>query len=689
MQKNKIFKFLIITLCVIVLGSDVAYANGTNTNDQGQQGNAQNANSSQSAWTGYEGVYAAVYIGNQKQGDVVVENSAKQSAKSNSKYETGGMEAKTESVITGNKGSGTYGSTRGDSNNNFTSVEFKDSLYHSGSHSSVSKEVLGINSIEDAYNILGAQAFGGMSLQQVKDNAANITVTMEPVAEIRYTDPATGQKTGVVGTVSSLKEWYEANGSEINSFGFHAVMGNEHASKAIQLYESAGCSSGMSAACDALFNNVLDEIRGLGMLWLKDFLEEECVPGSPACPNIPDTPNPDTCPTSPNVSLETNASANCSVSNYSYKNYRENSESYKGAIACEVLCEESYSVGMPSIPLVYAGQYFTVSNLNVTYNGSCNKYDYSYYYECEWNKIETEYNSKLSACYAREESEQASCLSSVDSWYDAEQLAYNTMKTNCQNLTPGSVSQGDSNAWNMDLGFGVKWPSNSNRYISIGTATNASETDATKYYDNGSNMATTPINLQNGNLNYTISMAGIFSSKFLERMGSGVQTSMSCPYSVVVRDNFDGPWCPPDTECGDPTTTFQMVKLKVEYRSIDLNNPFPGINGTGRKPGRNWVYNNAVETYITQNRGVEGEDVYSSKEPLYVIKLDSNNIRDIREYNDDHAYDDFTLSCTEGKGTECKSDFLRDKNLIVSGTCKDIGTVEEFYTCADKIVPVG
>ena len=157
---------------------------------------------------------------------------------------------------------------------------------------------------------------------------------------------------------------------------------------------------------------------------------------------------------------------------------------------------------------------------------------------------------------------------------------------------------------------------------------------------------------------------------------------ISCPYKIVERNIKNH--CKPTASnnyCGDPDNSFPMPKIKMVYRPINLNYPFPGQDGKGRTPGLNWNIE-AINQYITNNRGVTTEEVYK-KEPLYVIKLDAKKIREIREYNKENKYDDFTLSCTLGKGTECISEFLREHNLIESGTCKDI-TSDNFYSCADK-----
>ena len=141
------------------------------------------------------------------------------------------------------------------------------------------------------------------------------------------------------------------------------------------------------------------------------------------------------------------------------------------------------------------------------------------------------------------------------------------------------------------------------------------------------------------------------------------------------------------------------------YRPINLEEAFPGQDGIGRTPGSNWSGNvkdesgNIInkpdgtpytkeEYYINNNRGYEDYDIYH-QEPLYVIKLDYNSINEIRDYNkaNNYNYNDFSLTCVNGKN--CISNFLRGRvsgfytNLITSGTCKDISSLD-FESCTQR-----
>lgn len=223
-----------------------------------------------------------------------------------------------------------------------------------------------------------------------------------------------------------------------------------------------------------------------------------------------------------------------------------------------------------------------------------------------------------------------------------------------------------------------------------------------------SSMATTPINLISGAYKYNVDYRNIFSDTFKSVVRNnginidnnlviaGTTTDSQCPYNVDQRNIEDRNLCDPTKkDCGDPNNTFLIPNLRFVYRPINLNNPFPGYFGIGRNYGYNWT-SETVDQYILNNRGSESESLYQEKEPLYVINLDSATIREIREYNEEHAYDDFTLSCSSGEGTECISNFLRGnifsadnssftKNLLSGGTCSDINALgNDFYACADN-----
>ena len=137
--------------------------------------------------------------------------------------------------------------------------------------------------------------------------------------------------------------------------------------------------------------------------------------------------------------------------------------------------------------------------------------------------------------------------------------------------------------------------------------------------------------------------------------------------------------------------------IDVIYRTIDLENPFPGQNAEQRKTGANWCsyniktqkidckYNNqTVKNYITRERSstYNGGKVYREDHILYEITLDSKAIGKVRSYNDKNRYDDWDLKCLDN-GKACKSEFLQSV-VETTGKCAS-ASKSSFYTC-DKDV---
>lgn len=134
---------------------------------------------------------------------------------------------------------------------------------------------------------------------------------------------------------------------------------------------------------------------------------------------------------------------------------------------------------------------------------------------------------------------------------------------------------------------------------------------------------------------------------------------------------------------------------KIIYRTIDLNNPFPGNDngnnyiefsngGKGRRPGDNWNSVTYVKNKILNARGVRGYRLYTEKEPLYVITLTPSDINEIRKYNDSNDYSKFDLNCTSNnKDSKCISNFLHKdfSKIVTSGKCKNIGDSAGFDEC--------
>ena len=166
-----------------------------------------------------------------------------------------------------------------------------------------------------------------------------------------------------------------------------------------------------------------------------------------------------------------------------------------------------------------------------------------------------------------------------------------------------------------------------------------------------------------------------------------------CPYG-----------CCPSGECApmpDGTCPGQGG-IDVIYRTIDLEDPFPGQDAENRATGANWCsyniktqkidckYNNATSNnYIIRERSGHkyGSDVYDENHILYEITLDTETIKQIRDYNDANKYDDDWIRACYQNGKACFSKFLRDEGNIyskLSGECKLISG-SNFYDCDEPV----
>lgn len=176
-----------------------------------------------------------------------------------------------------------------------------------------------------------------------------------------------------------------------------------------------------------------------------------------------------------------------------------------------------------------------------------------------------------------------------------------------------------------------------------------------------------------------------------------MDSDYKCP--ILIKNDIMGKECEKDPEGCDP------VGIDVIYRTIKLGSSsvaFPSIDGNGRKPGSNWYSGDGslVNNYITNNRGVKGEEVYNLT-PLYKITLTPAIIKQIRDYNkkvDYGTYDTLTCSVDDSgraSGRKCISSFIHSnvtaggKSYNFSGyfdskaTCQNI-TTGNFNSCANK-----
>lgn len=144
--------------------------------------------------------------------------------------------------------------------------------------------------------------------------------------------------------------------------------------------------------------------------------------------------------------------------------------------------------------------------------------------------------------------------------------------------------------------------------------------------------------------------------------GSDMPANGKCPgYTIEHKICPSGVPMPISGKCPDGGG------LNIIYRTISLNDPFPGEHGEGRDSGANWdgtatvlgTKMSFIDAYITNNRGVTTEDVYQET-PMYQFTLTPANIRAIRKYNRStgNDYNDYNFECSNGK--YCKSEFLEE-----------------------------
>lgn len=142
--------------------------------------------------------------------------------------------------------------------------------------------------------------------------------------------------------------------------------------------------------------------------------------------------------------------------------------------------------------------------------------------------------------------------------------------------------------------------------------------------------------------------------------------------------------------------------LRIIYRTISLENPFPGknisnmVNGfnddvKGRYPGANWndvkLVNKHILTVKRQGITYDGSAIYQG-EPLYTFVLTTSTINAIRNYNEQQilngGYADYTLDCKLNNSRACVSSFVHNPDLsgLVSGTCMSSTSRSNFYLCS-------
>ena len=157
-----------------------------------------------------------------------------------------------------------------------------------------------------------------------------------------------------------------------------------------------------------------------------------------------------------------------------------------------------------------------------------------------------------------------------------------------------------------------------NRFIDIGYANYPVHfaTPANKY--DGLNIKITNIGYKNY-LNKTYQTQinnynnSLTDNQLVSELGQN-QLLHDCYYEVTEGE----PYCP-TTGCGNDE--YDLGSVRIIYRPISLENPFPDIDASGRETGSNWCVlndetsdcsntNKNVEKYISNNRNTEGSSIY-------------------------------------------------------------------------------
>lgn len=134
----------------------------------------------------------------------------------------------------------------------------------------------------------------------------------------------------------------------------------------------------------------------------------------------------------------------------------------------------------------------------------------------------------------------------------------------------------------------------------------------------------------------------------------GKQISYDCPLGTTNNLNCSY------GDCDLPI----VGTTNIIFRPISLSNPFPNVKSGAeyRTMGANWN-EELADTYIKNNRGTSDYNVYTLK-PMYTITLTPSTIKEIREYNNNHNYNDSSFDCSNDT---CVSNFLwKDFNNIIN-----------------------
>lgn len=134
------------------------------------------------------------------------------------------------------------------------------------------------------------------------------------------------------------------------------------------------------------------------------------------------------------------------------------------------------------------------------------------------------------------------------------------------------------------------------------------------------------------------------------------------------------------------------MKEVATYRVIDPSQPFVAQSGGAtRQTGENWCSEPASGNHVCSGSSdnsvvkkvVSDKTNVTEDKAMYTVKLNSNTINAIRQYNDRNGYDDFNFECNSD-GQMCRSKFLnntiRSAVDTTKSSCFGVGN-SNFDTC--------
>ncbi len=183
------------------------------------------------------------------------------------------------------------------------------------------------------------------------------------------------------------------------------------------------------------------------------------------------------------------------------------------------------------------------------------------------------------------------------------------------------------------------------------------------------------------NLGYKVPNKSTAVDSILDAIDKEKYGNWQCQFEVfselIPEDDPDNPNDPDNPDNPNDPNNPNKGDINLIYRPIDLYDPFPDIDASGRETGSNWCYglgdrtncsntNPVVDEFILNNRDVEGHEIYS-EEPMYTFILTPSIIKEIRNYNDENSYAEYygsysgktyDFKCNTGTGKTCISDYL-------------------------------